>query len=279
MLKELRRGEFAFENVDLRVPFEIAARRVVLQLDGVNDNQACIVANRGESQAARRRNQPLRLPRLGPGRGHRLSGENGDLREIVAGKIREGRTGCRLVAGRLQQRGQPFAGPPVRHFLQQDHVGLQRVQDRSDIRQPLFVGLRRRRLGTEVQVPGGDAKRFRVNLRNAEEEQKRDQPPHSLHGLPSSGLQSRRKSGGWQKNFESLRVHKPAQLTSIRLVFSFAGVKRQRQGVRTVKACEMTRPAGVSSTDAAPVGVSPFGSCRAATDQTVRAVPGWCAPL
>jgi len=65
-------------------------------------------------------------------------------------------------------------------------------------------------------VSGGGFGRLIIVRRKRNDEQPSEEDQH-------------RKSAGSQKNFESLRVHKPAQLTRIRLVFSVSGVKRQRQ--------------------------------------------------
>ena len=105
-----------------------------------------------------------------------------------------------------------------------------------------------RLFAARLRVGGGGFGRFRIVQCKRRDEQSSEQSNH-------------RESERSQKNFESLPVHKPAQLTRIRLVFSFSSVKRQRQGVRTVKAREVTRPAGFSSTDPVPVGVSRFGCC------------------
>src|SRR5437016_5533731 len=47
VLSQLRRGDFAFEDVDLGLPLRILGDYVVLELDGVNNDQAGAELNRG----------------------------------------------------------------------------------------------------------------------------------------------------------------------------------------------------------------------------------------
>ena len=120
---ELRRGEFAFEDVDLDVAFGISAGHVIFDLNGENDDDLGADPNRGTGQSSGRSHRALRFPRLGPGQDHGSSGENGDLGKVR--DFRESGTGRDLITGRCQQRRKRLAGLPVGHRLQDNDVGVE----------------------------------------------------------------------------------------------------------------------------------------------------------